>query len=100
MSHALVSNRSSMRLEPEFWDSLHDIGVQEGCDIHTLIRRVDREPLCGRAHQRSAGFIPNHFRAAAEAGQQIAGHGRTVVPALSETIEGHTDFPVLQAGQP
>lgn len=67
-----VSNRSSMRLEPELWDALHDIAVREGCNIHSLIRRIDGDRSAGGRTSAVRVFIVNYFRAAAEAGQQIA----------------------------
>lgn len=65
-----LPSRSSMRLEPEFWDALHDIGVREGCDIHTLIRRIDRNRSEGGRTSAVRVFILNYYRAATEAGQQ------------------------------
>lgn len=69
--------RTSVRLEPEMWNSLYDIAKRENCTIHdicTLIsmRKNDKTSLTAAIRV----FLMLYFRAAAtEEGHARAGHG-------------------------
>jgi predicted DNA-binding ribbon-helix-helix protein len=68
--------RTSMRLEPEFWDALRDICQREQVDIGTLIRRIEAQNHAGGRTSSVRVFIVRYFRGAAtDAGHAAAGHG-------------------------
>ncbi|HXR89362.1 MAG TPA: ribbon-helix-helix domain-containing protein [Steroidobacteraceae bacterium] len=67
--------RTSMRLEPELWDALHEICVREQMPVRDIICRA-RE-LVGPGGRTSAVrvYVVQYFRAAAaEKGNAEAGH--------------------------
>lgn len=37
----LPSGRTSLRLEPEFWDALEAIATAEACTMNALVSRID-----------------------------------------------------------
>ena len=67
--------RTSMRLEPEVWDSLREICAREDITLGELVRLIEAGRPGGRtSHVRV--FVLDYFRAAAtEAGHLAAGHG-------------------------
>lgn len=70
------SGRTSMRLEPELWDALHEICQREEQDVHTLIRQVDSRRHAGGRTSAVRVYLLEYFRAAAtEAGHATAEHG-------------------------
>jgi predicted DNA-binding ribbon-helix-helix protein len=64
--------RTSVRLEPEMWDALHEIALLEDCSIHDL---------CGAVHElKDEGasftaalrvFLMEYYRTAAKTSQQV-----------------------------
>lgn len=80
----LVDRRTSIRLEPEMWDALHEICAREGRSVHDICGDIDRQ-----RHQSglTAGvrvFILNYFRAAAtEEGHAQAAQRRAEVAQAS-----------------
>jgi predicted DNA-binding ribbon-helix-helix protein len=76
--------RTSMRLEPELWDALHEICRRERQDLNKLVQHI--ESLGRRGGRTSAVrvFVLQYFRAAAnETGHEAAKHGgfETFAPA-------------------
>ena len=70
------AGRTSMRLEPELWDALHEICQREEQDVHTLIRQVDSRRHAGGRTSAVRVYLLEYFRAAAtEAGHAAAEHG-------------------------
>lgn len=68
--------RTSMRLEPEFWDALHEICRREQIDIGTIIRHIEAQGHAGGRTSTVRVFIVRYFRdAATEDGHGAAGHG-------------------------
>ncbi len=68
--------RSSMRLEPEIWDALHEICRREHVALGDLVRRVEGELEIGGRTSAIRVFAFKYFRdAATEAGHALAGHG-------------------------
>ncbi len=69
--------RTSVRLEPEMWNSLYDIAKRENCTIHDIctlisIRKNPRTSLTAAIRV----FLMLYFRAAStEEGHLRAGHG-------------------------
>ncbi len=73
----ILGRRTSIRLEPEMWNSLNDIADREKCSIHDI---------CGLVYTRKSQetsltaairvFLVLYYRAAAtESGHKQAGHG-------------------------
>ena len=69
--------RTSIRFEPELWDSLEEICRREQIGLGELVRRI--EQTSGSAGGRTSAvriFVLNYFReAATEEGHRRAGHG-------------------------
>jgi predicted DNA-binding ribbon-helix-helix protein len=76
-----------MRLEPELWRALAEIGEREHKDISSLVRKAEDEENPGGRTSAVRVFVLDYFRAAAtECGHSAAGHGtlkqvETEVPA-------------------
>jgi predicted DNA-binding ribbon-helix-helix protein len=71
--------RTSVRLEPELWDALHEIRQRERIGLDTLIRHIEQVRLAGSRTSALRIFIFNYFReAATEEGHCAAGHGTSV----------------------
>lgn len=70
--------RTSIRFEPELWDSLQEICRRERIGLGELVRRIEQE--AGRNGGRTSTvrvFVLTYFRnAATEEGHRQAGHGR------------------------
>ena len=61
-----------MRLEPEFWDSLHEICQREHQDLSQLVRGIEPFDHSGGRTSAVRVFVVEYFRAATpEAGQAI-----------------------------
>jgi predicted DNA-binding ribbon-helix-helix protein len=56
--------RTSMRLEPEFWDALHEICLRERQDLSQLVRGTEAGDDSGRRTSAVRGFVPKYFHAA------------------------------------
>ena len=68
--------RTSMRLEPELWEALTEIGQREGKDLSALVRRAEDEDNPGGRTSAVRVFVLDYFRTAAtEDGHAAAGHG-------------------------
>jgi predicted DNA-binding ribbon-helix-helix protein len=68
--------RTSMRLEPELWEALTEIGAREGKDVSTLVRKVEVDDYPGGRTSAVRVFVLAYFREAAiETGHAEAGHG-------------------------
>ncbi|NBX74755.1 MAG: hypothetical protein EBZ69_05255 [Alphaproteobacteria bacterium] len=84
----IAGHRTSMRLEPEMWEALADIGLRERANVHEICTAV-----AARKHPDASltaairVFIMAYFRAAAtHEGHTRAGHGAGL-PVLNETHE-------------
>jgi predicted DNA-binding ribbon-helix-helix protein len=68
--------RTSIRLEPELWAALHEIGEREGQDVSTLVRQVEAAGYAGGRTSAVRVFITTYFRSATtELGHAAVGHG-------------------------
>lgn len=69
--------RTSIRFEPELWDSLEEICRREQVGLGELVRRIEQSS--GEAGGRTSAvrvFVLRYFReAATEEGHRRAGHG-------------------------
>jgi predicted DNA-binding ribbon-helix-helix protein len=68
--------RTSMRLEPELWDALHEICQREQAPIGEIVRRAEARSGAGGRTSAVRVFVLQYFReAATEQGHAEAGHG-------------------------
>lgn len=68
--------RTSMRLEPEFWDALHEICQREGVRMRDLVRRIEQSAEVGGRTSAVRVYVLDYFRTAAtDAGHSRVGHG-------------------------
>lgn len=73
----VLGRRTSVRLEPEMWNALHDIARREQCTVHEIcslvsIRKVVNSSLTAAIRV----FLMLYYRAASsEEGHRKAGHG-------------------------
>jgi predicted DNA-binding ribbon-helix-helix protein len=74
--------RTSIRFEPELWDSLQEICRRERIGLGELVRRIEQEAgPCGGRTSAVRVFVLTYFRSAAtEEGHREAGHGRAFAP--------------------
>jgi|BEDMetMinimDraft_2_1075160.scaffolds.fasta_scaffold00967_7 predicted DNA-binding ribbon-helix-helix protein len=73
---AAPHGRTSMRLEPEFWDALAEICQRENVTLGVLLRRIEQRRHHGSRTSAVRVFVLLYFRAAAtEAGHRAARHG-------------------------
>jgi predicted DNA-binding ribbon-helix-helix protein len=78
--------RTSMRLEPELWDALHEICEREAKDMSSLVREIETTRPAGGRTSAVRVFIMSYFRAAAtELGHAGAGHGPPMRSRLMAT---------------
>lgn len=82
--------RTSMRLEPELWDALHEICQREAITPGELVRRVERLKHPGGRTSAVRVYLLQYFReAATEEGHASAGHGeldRSSAPRRLRTL--------------
>jgi predicted DNA-binding ribbon-helix-helix protein len=76
----VLGKRTSVRLEIQMWDALHDIAGREQCSIHdicSLVARMKQKKLSLTASIRI--FLMMYYKAAAtDEGHEKAGHGNFV----------------------
>lgn len=74
--------RTSIRFEPELWDSLQEICRREQIGIGELVRRIEQTAgLTGGRTSAVRVYVVSYFRdAATEEGHRRAGHGLGVPP--------------------
>jgi predicted DNA-binding ribbon-helix-helix protein len=81
--------RTSMRLEPELWDMLHEICEREAQDMSTLVRQVEAAGHAGGRTSAVRVYVAAYFyKAATEIGHAGAGHGpllRKAEPELARS---------------
>jgi predicted DNA-binding ribbon-helix-helix protein len=59
--------RTSMRLEPEFWDALRDLCHREDCDLKEIVCQIEAGASGGGRTSAVRVHILEYYRAAAEA---------------------------------
>ena len=74
---SVKGRRTSIRLEPQIWDTLAEICRREFCTLHDVCSHVDgRKPPHGSLASSLRVFILDYFRTSAtEDGHRSAGHG-------------------------
>ena len=73
-------HRTSIRLEPEIWDSMSEICRRELCTPHDICNYVaERKPPHGSLTSSLRVFILDYFRkSSTEDGHSSAGHGQSM----------------------
>jgi len=68
--------RTSLRLEPELWESLEEIAHREGATVNDVVAAIDGRRSDGGLTSAVRTFVLGYFRnAATERGHANAGHG-------------------------
>jgi predicted DNA-binding ribbon-helix-helix protein len=76
-----MAGRTSMRLEPEFWDALAELCAREQTTVRDLVSTLDGEVRTGGRTSGMRVHLLRYFReAATEQGHSEAGHGPQPVP--------------------
>lgn len=60
-SITIDGHRTSISLEPEFWDALQEISAETGESIASIIKRVDENRTCGLSTAVRI-FLFNYFK--------------------------------------
>lgn len=69
-------HRTSIRLDPEMWDSIEEIARREHCTVNWICSMVDQRRDNSSLTAALRAFILHYFRmAATEKGHVNAGHG-------------------------
>ena len=69
--------RTSIRLEPEFWDAVEEACRRENMTCAQLITQIDKTHPTEQRTSAVRTWLFNYYRAAAtEAGHAKAGHGK------------------------
>jgi predicted DNA-binding ribbon-helix-helix protein len=60
----IAGHRTSVTLEPEFWDALKDIAREAGLSLNALIARIDAERLPATANLSRAVrlYVLQHYK--------------------------------------
>lgn len=61
----VAGHRTSVRLEPEMWEALHEIADQLQVTIHDLVTRIDRGRTASSLTAGIRVYIVDFYRAAA-----------------------------------
>ncbi|HWA43009.1 MAG TPA: ribbon-helix-helix domain-containing protein [Hypericibacter adhaerens] len=73
----LAGRRTSLRLEPEFWDALDEIVTREHSTLNALCERIKGRRSAANLTAAVRLYVLRYFRTAAtESGHRGAGHGR------------------------
>jgi len=75
-SIVLNGHKTSVSLENEFWDGLHEIADLQKTKLSALVQQIDRERSNRNLSSAIRIFVLNHFRAQTAGAQPSAqGHG-------------------------
>lgn len=68
--------RTSIRLEPEIWDAIHEICLREQIGTGDLVRKLEAQGHAGGRTSAVRVHVLQYFReAATDQGHREAGHG-------------------------
>ncbi len=77
----ISGHRTSIRLDPEMWDSIEEIARRENCSVNWICSMIDRWREDSSLTAAIRDFILRYFRmAATERGHLEAGHGAAQRP--------------------
>lgn len=71
----IAGHKTSISLEPLFWDMLRDSALREGVPVNALVARIDAERIVSPTPPGLAGAIRLWLVAAGSSGQEAAGEG-------------------------
>jgi predicted DNA-binding ribbon-helix-helix protein len=80
-SIVIDGHKTSVSLENEFWDGLHEIAARDHATLSTLIGRIDRDRTSCNLSSAIRVFVFSHLRVR-KAGQDQAAHAREQAPGL------------------
>jgi predicted DNA-binding ribbon-helix-helix protein len=69
----VAGRRTSVRLEPMMWESLHDIARQRHMTLHQLVTEIDRNRTASSLTAGIRVYIVAFYRSAAARGGWISG---------------------------
>jgi predicted DNA-binding ribbon-helix-helix protein len=61
-SIVLVGHKTSVSLEDQFWNGLHEIAGRENMTISTLVEKIDTNRNCHNLSSAIRIFVLDHFR--------------------------------------
>ena len=68
--------RTSVRLEPDMWEALHEMAERENTPLSAIVTRIDAERRASTLTSAIREHLVRYYRSAAtENGHRIAGHG-------------------------
>ena len=70
-SITLVGHKTSVSLEDQFWNGLHEIAASEGVTMTSLIERIDINRTDHNLSSAIRVFVLDHFRTGSCKGLQI-----------------------------
>jgi len=79
-SISVNGKRTSVSLENEFWQSLHEIAKEEGRSTTELVEQINRERRNPNLSSAIRVFVLNRFRAS-------GGHAKTLSPEAKHTTQ-------------
>ncbi|HYM01558.1 MAG TPA: ribbon-helix-helix domain-containing protein [Stellaceae bacterium] len=72
----VAGRRTSIRLEPQMWDALHQICRREAATLNEIVTEIERRRAASSLTAAIRVFVLSYFRAAAtDEGHRLAGHG-------------------------
>lgn len=71
-SVTIARHRTSIALEPQFFEALKEIAAEEGVSLSALIKRIDAERGEQGLSRALRLFVLEHYRVAAASGDRAA----------------------------
>lgn len=72
----VAGRRTSIRLEPQMWDALHQICRREAATLNEIVTEIERRRAASSLTAAIRVYVLSYFRAAAtDEGHRLAGHG-------------------------
>jgi predicted DNA-binding ribbon-helix-helix protein len=75
-SITLVGHKTSVSLEDQFWDGLHEIAASEGVTTSALIERIDTMRTVHNLSSAIRLFVLDHFRTGSDKAPQTSTKAR------------------------
>ncbi len=72
----VAGRRTSIRLEPDMWEALHQVCRREDKALNEVVTEIDRQRVASSLTAAIRVYLLAYFRAAAtDEGHRLAGHG-------------------------
>ena len=75
-SVSTAGHKTSVSLEDQFWEGLHEIARREGVTATELVERIDTERTRHNLSSAIRVFVLDHFRPSSDKSQQISTKAR------------------------